>query len=188
MGLFDFYPIQKISVSLEAQEHDWVTYLQALGPVIIGVVIAGISFYWAWRQSKMARLRLKESLYDRQFAVYKAASDFIRYGLHPDEEKHPFLETENNLIQAWHHAIFLFADSSIAEFMQSLRNPNTRLRDLRSQIEELEKYKKEGRDPRTEGLLGERNEEIRDLMANTHEEWKKLDLLFKPHLKFPEKI
>ena len=83
MGPFDFYPLQNIRVLLESQPHGWLDVLQALGPVVIGIVVAGITIYWNKRHNKLAQLQLKESLYDRQFAVYKAASDFIRYGLHP---------------------------------------------------------------------------------------------------------
>ena len=51
----------------------WVQYVEAFGPVTIGLAIAAV----AGMQWNVNRNRLKHELFDRRYAVFQAARDFI---------------------------------------------------------------------------------------------------------------
>lgn len=51
----------------------WVTALSAL----LTPLIAALAVYIAWQQSRTSTSKLKLDLFDRRFAIYEAASDFL---------------------------------------------------------------------------------------------------------------
>lgn len=55
----------------------WVSWVQALGLPIFGLVIAGASVYIAWQQKRIADVRLRHELYDRRLKVYEAAKALL---------------------------------------------------------------------------------------------------------------
>ena len=183
---FNFKP--NIRLIQEPPPLDWVGYFQAFGPVIIGIMVAGITFYWARRQNKVARLQLKESLYDRQFAVFEAANDFIRLGLYPDEFENSFSGVEQNLIQARHHAIFLFSDSTVPDFLQSLRTLMYKLHNLKGDIRDMKATDMPARDQLWVKTLNKLEKSHTNLSKKIGATWDTMDEIFEPFLKFPEKI
>jgi hypothetical protein len=55
----------------------WVSWAQAFGLPIFGLVIAGASVYIAWQQKRIADIRLRHELYDRRLRVYEAAKTLL---------------------------------------------------------------------------------------------------------------
>lgn len=63
----------------------WVAYVQALGPTLAAVAIAGFTIWIAFRQVRIAkeqaiiaREKLMHDLYDRRYAIYLAFEKMIR--------------------------------------------------------------------------------------------------------------
>jgi hypothetical protein len=55
----------------------WIQSIQALGPTVVAVIVAGIAGYIAWRQWRTAHDRLSFDLFEKRFAVYEATRNFL---------------------------------------------------------------------------------------------------------------
>lgn len=53
----------------------WTEYLKAVGPTLIALIVA----YIAFQQWKLAQAKLRESLFDRRFEVFKDTQAFVSY-------------------------------------------------------------------------------------------------------------
>jgi len=60
-----------------AADPHWTAYVSALGTPIVAVVAAVLAGYFAYRQWQTARHRLRLDLFDRRFAVYHSAREFL---------------------------------------------------------------------------------------------------------------
>lgn len=103
--------------------HNWLELLRALGPLIIGIVVA----YIAYQQWKVNQTALREKLFDRRFAVFEAVRDALAESdnqkLLGGEEAKPVLA---NLVLAQSAAVFLFEEDVQSE-----------IKGIRANIQEL---------------------------------------------------
>jgi hypothetical protein len=81
---------------------DWIVYLQALGPLLIGVAVAIVAFL-QWRTAKR---KLALDLFDKRFAWYSAVKDHLYVPLNdgPDPAREAFLA----FVRLADEAYFLF--------------------------------------------------------------------------------
>lgn len=99
----------------------WVQYIQALGvPIMLGIV----GFVLTSRQVKIARVRLQHDLYDRRFAVFQTARQFLvevlvhRYVWNDQIRRTYVIGTAD--------AVFLLNDE-IVEYLEEIRTRSDRL-------------------------------------------------------------
>jgi hypothetical protein len=102
----------------------WVQYAQALGAPSLAIVIAGVGAWLAWQQVRIARVRLQHDLYDRRFAVFQAARQFLA-----DVMAHGY-PSSNDQIRSYvvgtADAGFLL-NQDIVEYLDEIRNRGSRL-------------------------------------------------------------
>lgn len=63
----------------------WIQSIQALGPTVVAVIVAGIAGYIAWRQWRTAHDRLSFDLFERRFRVYEATRNFLITAIQQDQ-------------------------------------------------------------------------------------------------------
>jgi hypothetical protein len=136
----------------------------------ITTVIALVVAWVAIQQFLLARERFKLDLFEKRFAVYKAAEDFITHAL-GDGVSHEQLIT---FYRATYTATFLFGDD-ITKFLKELATKGNNLWSIRHRQQELA-----GGSPERM-KLGERRQEIINELITTQEQ---LRNTFSPYLKF----
>jgi hypothetical protein len=101
----------------------WIQYAQALGAPLLAVVVAGVGAWLAWLQVRIARVRLQHDLYDRRFAVFKAARTFLAevltHGYASDEQLRSYVIGSAD-------AVFLL-NEDIATYLEEIHNRGSRL-------------------------------------------------------------
>ena len=173
--------VELIRVAVESG-FPWLPLFAAISSAIIGLAVA----YIAWRQHSVARLQLREALFDRRFAVYKTAWDAVGevYSSISDPERERLAEAD--VVRVWHEAQFLFPDANVADKLKALQMPMNELTTLKHQMADMvEAYNGVEKPPavqraRKENL--ENQESVRSMLKKMREE---LPNIFRPSLRFP---
>ena len=111
----------------------WISWVQALGLPVFGLVIAAASVYIAWQQKRIADIRLRHELYDRRFKVYEAAKALLVAHLTNGKL------SEDDYIayrRGTADAVFLL-DAGVVEYLEELRRRAERLLQLSIQQAEI---------------------------------------------------
>ncbi len=115
-----------VVVAVAAGGHDLSLVLPAAATLLAALIVG----YIAWRESKTSREKLKLDLFDRRFAVFRSAEDFI-YAVLAD----PSVPIEH--VHAFNHgtkqASFLF-EQDVVGHLTSLRENALELRTLATKL------------------------------------------------------
>ena len=111
----------------------WVSWVQALGLPIFGLVIAGASVYIAWQQKRIADIRLRHELYDRRLKVYDAAKSLlVAHLINGKLSGDDYIAYRRGTADA----VFLL-DAGVVEYLGALQKRAERLMRLRTEQAEI---------------------------------------------------
>ena len=132
---------------------EWMQYVQALGPMVVAVVVGLFAGYIAWRQWETAKHRLRFDLYEKRFAVYSAIKELLnKVVLHGQMTINDIGDFHQNI----RGAEFLF-DADTRDFVMRLGTMALRASIRRSQLDRQPDH------PRADQLI-EEEEEILDFL------------------------
>lgn len=89
------------------------TWIQTWAVPIIGAAIAGAGVFIAYQQSRLAGVKLRHDLFDRRYALYNAAGEFLADNLTEAKISEDKLKEYHRIIRP---AAFVFDDDIAAYF------------------------------------------------------------------------
>lgn len=106
-------------------------FFKDFGPVMIAAIAAFITAYFAYRNWRVSRDKLKLDLFDKRFKIYQSSVEFIRLsisdlGTNRNEHLKYILDT--------YHSRFLF-DSDFFDYINSLVDRDSRLAIFKSKYD-----------------------------------------------------
>lgn len=101
-----------------------IQWVQALGFPVVGSVLAIVGAWLALQQFRLARVKLQHDLYDRRYAVFKAAQDFLLSAFHSSA---PSSDAMRDFAIGASQSVFLFDD----EMASYLRGISDRMEQMR---------------------------------------------------------
>jgi hypothetical protein len=108
----------------------WISWVNALGIPVFGLVVAGAGVYIAWQQKRIADIRLRHELYDRRLRVYDAAKTLlVAYLTNAKLSGDDYIAYRRGTADA----VFLL-DADIVEYLEELRRQAERLMRLQAEI------------------------------------------------------
>ena len=111
----------------------WVSWAQAFGLPLFGLVIAGASVYIAWQQKRIADIRLRHELYDRRLRVYEAAKTLlVAHLINGKLSDDDYIAYRRGTADA----VFLL-EAGVIDYLEELRKRAERLMRLRTELAEI---------------------------------------------------
>ena len=93
-----------------------IQWVQALGFPVVGLILAIVGAVLAYQQFRLARVKLQPDLYDRRYAAFKAAQDYL-LAAHRDNAPSP--EAFRDFAIGTSQAVFLF-DNGMETYLKGI--------------------------------------------------------------------